>query len=414
MRRIFAFLALALALAFATPIAAHLTANSEVTVHFDEGRIRIEALMPAGDFAAAATPVVAENDAAALRWVVERVRAQSPDGEAWQIGEPTLRREMRDGSRLIVATMTFRPPAGHSARRLILDWQPIVATDRNHFALMLVGADPGGGVITYDRRLLGAVRAPTTRIAIDRGEYRQSAAFASAFRLGMHHIAEGADHLMFLLALLLPAPLLATGRRWGGPNPLRATVMALLRIVTAFTIGHSLTLIIAAAGSIRLPAAPVEFAIALSIFVSAIHAVRPIFAGREAWVAMLFGLVHGMAFATLVGDAGLGGAARVIPIIGFNLGIEVVQLVVVGAALLPMALVVAHPAYRIIRPLLAGIAGLAALGWMAERSIASEFSLVSDWADLATGHPLGIWLGAIMIAGVCRLLSHRSRGTRGE
>jgi HupE / UreJ protein len=112
--------------------------------------------------------------------------------------------------------------------------------------------------------------------------------FASIFRLGMRHIAEGTDHLLFLLALLVPAPLLALGSRWAGFAGARHSLFRILKIVTAFTIGHSVTLALAALGLVRVPSRPIEVLIAVSILVSAIHALRPLFPGREAAIAAFF------------------------------------------------------------------------------------------------------------------------------
>ena len=117
------------------------------------------------------------------------------------------------------------------------------------------------------------------------------------FRLGARHIALGTDHLLFLLALILPAPLVASGGRWGGYAGGKTAFRQIIKVVTAFTVGHSITLVFGAMGWAILPGVVVEFAIALSILVSAVHAMVPIFRGREVYIAGGFGLVHGMAFA---------------------------------------------------------------------------------------------------------------------
>lgn len=156
--------------------------------------------------------------------------------------------------------------------------------------------------------------------------WMSSAGFASIFRLGMRHIAEGTDHLLFLLVLLLPAPLLALGSRWAGFADVRQSLLRILKVVTAFTLGHSLTLAVAALGLVRVPSRPIEVLIAVSILVSGTHALRPLFPGREAAIAALFGLIHGLAFATTLADLGLGRWERVAGILGFNLGIETMQL----------------------------------------------------------------------------------------
>ena len=112
---------------------------------------------------------------------------------------------------------------------------------------------------------------------------------------------------------------------------------------------HIVNIRAAATGVLRLPQQPVEVLIAASILVSAIHAVRPIFPGRESFVAGGFGLVHGLAFATMI--AGLGAdtwqTARII--LGFNVGIELMQLGIV-VAVMPWLLAMARsPVYAFVR-----------------------------------------------------------------
>jgi hypothetical protein len=106
--------------------------------------------------------------------------------------------------------------------------------------------------------------------------------------------------------------------------------MQILRIVTAFTLAHSLTVALSGFGLVRLPSRPVEVMIAVSILVSAIHAMRPLFPGREAIIAASFGLIHGLAFASAPNELGVTGWYRLISLFGFNLGIEAMQLAVVA------------------------------------------------------------------------------------
>ena len=191
---------------------------------------------------------------------------------------------------------------------------------------------------------------------------------ASPLRLGMRHIAEGTDHLLFLFVLMLPAPLVAVGKRWGRYAGVRQGVERLLRIVTAFTVGHSVTLVAAATGLVRVPSGPVEVLIAVSILVSAVHAARPLFPGKEAFVAGGFGLVHGLAFASTIVGYGIDPLHTVLTILGFNLGIEVMQLAVLVVTvpwLLSLARTSAYGGVRLGGSVLAGVA---ALGWIGERA----------------------------------------------
>jgi hypothetical protein len=131
---------------------------------------------------------------------------------------------------------------------------------------------------------------------------------------GMHHIMIGPDHVLFLVGLLL------LGGSW----------LALVKIVTAFTVGHSLTLSLAALSIIMPSPRIIEPAIALSIvFVGADNLVRG--AGRDvrAWVALAFGLIHGFGFANVLREFGLPGQALGWSLFSFNFGVEIGQLAIV-------------------------------------------------------------------------------------
>jgi hypothetical protein len=199
------------------------------------------------------------------------------------------------------------------------------------------------------------------------GWFNKFGGFVSMFQLGMRHIAEGTDHLLFLLALLLPAPLVAMRARWAEFASVRQSVGKILRVVTAFTVGHSLTLALAGLGVVLVPSRPIEVLIAVSILVSAVHALRPIFPGREPWVAASFGLIHGLAFAATLGQLGLERWMRVANIFAFNVGIETMQLIVVAAAMPSLLLLSRTRAYSTFRIGGALFAGAASIGWIAER-----------------------------------------------
>ena len=131
---------------------------------------------------------------------------------------------------------------------------------------------------------------------------------------GTHHILIGPDHILFLIGLLL------LGGSWG----------ALVRIVTAFTIGHSITLSLAALDLVTPPPSIIEPAIALSIvFVGADNLVRGDGRDLRAWVALVFGLVHGFGFANVLREFGLPREALGWSLFSFNFGVEIGQLMVV-------------------------------------------------------------------------------------
>jgi hypothetical protein len=169
-----------------------------------------------------------------------------------------------------------------------------------------------------------------------------------------------------------------------------------LLIVTAFTAGHSLTLLLGSLGWVRLPAQPVEVLIALSILVSAAHTVRPLFPGREAWVAAGFGLVHGLAFASTLANLRLDAGPMALSILGFNLGIELMQLVVIGLTIPWLMLLSRTPAYRLVRLSGASLAALAAIAWVVERITGQPNSLTKAVEVVVSYAPYLLGLLAIL------------------
>ncbi len=150
------------------------------------------------------------------------------------------------------------------------------------------------------------------RVSLAGAEKPQGA--ASFFLLGVEHIATGYDHLLFLLALILC-----------GVN-----LVSLLKIITAFTLAHSITLGAAALDIITLPSTLVEAVIALSIAYVAFENLFPRFAVSHRWhISFLFGLVHGFGFSSVLKEIGLPKDSLIWSLLNFNLGVEAGQLVAV-------------------------------------------------------------------------------------
>jgi hypothetical protein len=153
--------------------------------------------------------------------------------------------------------------------------------------------------------------------------------FDAFFLLGMEHITFGFDHLLFLLVVLLPAVYRRDPEN--GRRPVAGWIPALLeiaKILTAFTLAHGTSLALAMTGLVVLPSRLVESAIAATIVCTAIDNVRPWLPGRRWQVAFFFGLIHGLGFAAALGPLDLPPLDLAMALLGFNLGIEAVQLLI--------------------------------------------------------------------------------------
>jgi len=180
-----------------------------------------------------------------------------------------------------------------------------------------------------DGRVVQAVARASEPLVVMQAPARPATVVTGYLKLGFEHILSGPDHLLFVLGLLLLA---------GG-------VRRVLGTITAFTVGHSITLTLAALGISNVASAPVELAIALTIYVLALELARgtqrgPTLLGRFPWaMAFAFGLLHGFGFAGALREAGLPAGDVPRALFSFNVGIELGQIafvlcmVAVGRAL---------------------------------------------------------------------------------
>ena len=193
---------------------------------------------------------------------------------------------------------------------------------------------------------------------------------------GTHHIWIGIDHILFLLALILPSVVQRREHRWVPVEGLRPALIWVAKVVTVFTVAHTITLSAAALGALSLPSRFVESIIALSIAVAAADILRPIFRRRIWWVVFVFGLFHGFGFASVLRDIGIGGEFLFLTLLGFNLGVELGQFAIVLAIFPILYLIRRLPLYsNIVLP--AGAVALIAISlyWFIERGFGIDLPL---------------------------------------
>jgi hypothetical protein len=186
---------------------------------------------------------------------------------------------------------------------------------------------------------------------------------------GIWHIWIGFDHILFLVALLLPAVLVRKENAWTPTPSLRRAAVEVLKVVTAFTLAHSITLSLAVLGFISLPSRIVESVIAASVVVAALNNLVGTVDKRRWVMAFVFGLVHGFGFASVLADLGLPQGALALALVGFNVGVEIGQLAIV-AAFLPVAFALRATSFYRVGVLRFGSLCVAALAswWFIQRA----------------------------------------------
>ena len=186
---------------------------------------------------------------------------------------------------------------------------------------------------------------------------------------GIDHILVGYDHLLFVAVLMIVAPFRrAGGVGWLPLDRFGTVLVEIIKILTAFTVAHTITLSLGVLGIIDIPSRVVDPAVAITIMLATIDNVRPILLHNRWNVAFAFGLVHGLAFATALGPMRLPPLGLMLALGGFNVGVEFGQLAL--ALLLVSVVFVIHRDrvyLQLLVPALSGTAFLLASFWFSQR-----------------------------------------------
>lgn len=311
------------------------------------------------------------NDDAAITW--DEVRARHEAIAAYALARLKLSSEgvdcpMRVTEHLIdshtdgaYAVLRLQASCAAPVATLSVDYNLLFDVDPQHKGLLKLthGASTSTAIFAPDARSQALQVAAPAR-------WRQ---FADYVKHGVWHIWIGFDHILFLVSLLLPAVLIRRDGQWQGRETLRASVIDVLKIVTAFTLAHSLTLSLAALGALSLPSRLVESLIAASVILAALNNVWPLVHRWRALVAFGFGLIHGFGFASVLADLGLAQGALVLSLVGFNVGVELGQLAIV-ALFLPLAYLLRRGVFyrRVVMAGGSALIAVIAMVWLAERA----------------------------------------------
>lgn len=341
--------------------------------------------------------VIGTTDAdAVVDYLDEHLTVTGADGTEWgeTWGEATY--ETVEGIESISVDVTL-DTGGADGSDLVLSYDGIIEADSTHDVVVVL-TDAAGDVSTA-----GIITSSEPNIAIgDATLDAVSTVPTGAFDMigyGFHHVLEGADHLLFLITLLLVAPMVAVAGRWRPREGAAGTVKDLLAVVTAFTAGHTITLIAAALGWVSFPTGPVEVLVGASIGVAGLHAIRPLVRRGEVLIAGGFGLVHGLAFAGILSDLGLSGSTSVLSLLAFNLGVELSQLAVV-ALVFPSLWMLARSSWATpVRLGGAAVALVMATAWVLDR-LGVLANPLAGVEDVVIANSWTVALGLLVLAGL--------------
>ena len=247
------------------------------------------------------------------------------------------------------------------AGQLSLQYRLLFDIDPSHRGLLTIahGKEVSSEVLTPDHATITIDAAP-----ISLGEQ-----VAQFLRFGFDHILLGYDHLLFVAVLLVTASLRRPqGNNWVPIDGLGRVLFETIRTLSAFTLAHAIVLTPAVLGLVNIPARLVEPAVALTIILAALDNIRPILPRLRWQVAFLFGLIHGLSFASALGPMRLPPLGVAIALGSFNIGVEMGQ-IALAVLLVPIAFVSRHDAIyrRVVTPVASCAAILLAGAWLLDR-----------------------------------------------
>ncbi len=219
------------------------------------------------------------------------------------------------------AVLYFNAQCSQRSAQIEVHYSLLFDVDPNHRGLINIGSNGSSHAAVFTQA------SSSQRLSLE--STQRSTQLASFVNEGIWHIWTGYDHVLFLLTLLLPAVVLYRNRRWEARESLRDSMLDIVKVITAFTLAHSLTLTLGALGWVYVPTRLVESAIALTVLFGALNILVAVVRERRWLLAFVFGLIHGLAFASVLVDLGLHGWNLLLALLGFNAGVEIGQLAIV-------------------------------------------------------------------------------------
>lgn len=227
----------------------------------------------------------------------------------------------------------------HLTDKLNVTYSAVFEKDDNHRGYLITEYNWRDGVINEEANITLDFSPSKTQDTMDLTKSSVWNGFYAMVKQGVWHIWIGLDHILFLLALILPSVVRRRKNKgdkygvfnWEPVQTFKSAFIYIVKVVTFFTIAHTITLTLASLEIVNLPSRFVESIIAFSIGLAAYHNIRPIFKMKDWIIAFIFGLFHGFGFASVLSDLGLTNEFLTLSLLGFNLGVEIGQLAIIAA-----------------------------------------------------------------------------------
>ncbi len=371
-------------LLFSVKAIPHPMPSSIVNFSFGDNEIHLKIEVPVTEFQSAikknfqgnATKIETEYKSDIANYFLQHVKIKSQQGEIQPMRFDNLQVHNTAYGfgqyQEIVVNLTCQTTPQFNNRDFILDYDAVIHQVVTHFALIKINQDFENGITPEDSVVVSTIHLdiasntikPLT-IKLEKGSTWKG--FNKMVKLGLHHIYTGLDHLLFILLLILISPLLLiNNNQWGNFSSWKFTIKRLLKIITAFTLGHCITLLIFSFFNLNGISKYIEICISLTIIATAVHCIKPYFYNKEVLITFIFGLIHGSAFGITLNEWGISKNQKLISLLGFNLGIELMQIIIVLFCI-PLIYLSKYLIYNKIRVAVASVTIFISIFWTIER-----------------------------------------------
>ncbi|MEM9056656.1 MAG: HupE/UreJ family protein [Pseudomonadota bacterium] len=251
---------------------------------------------------------------------------------------------------------------------LHLRYDVLFERDDTHRGFLVIGRNDKTGVVNTGEDTTLRFGPDSTQQSVDFTALDRAGTFFTFVKHGIWHIWIGIDHILFLVALILPAVMVRRDGQWHPVADYGPAVWNVVKVVTLFTLAHTVTLTLAALDVVSLPARVVESVIAASVIAAALNNIVPIFRGHVGWVVFGFGLFHGFGFASVLSHLITNRSNLIVDLLGFNVGVELGQIAIVLVAF-PILVALRNTVFyrRMLLPVGSAVIMLLAAGWLVER-----------------------------------------------
>jgi len=342
------------------------------------------------------------DNAEQLRSYADEHLAIGADGVDWDVTWDRVDLFREGPGELAFAVVQYTVDVvGDVPSQLDIRFDPFYEEVEGRNGLLLLTGGFEAGQFDRDKEILVTYTLDDSDQEIDLGARGQWENFTSSITLGIDHIKTGPDHILFVLALLLPSVLIFAGG-WNPVDGFGSALWRVLKIATFFTIAHSITFTLAGMGWLPTPPSKiVETIIAASIAAAALHNLKPIWPNREWSLSFAFGLFHGMGFASLVSDLDISRSSQLVSLLGRNVGIEIGQVVVILLLFPGLFLLRRTPVYKPFLSIASVVLAALAMLWSTERVFEIDLGtdgIVDAFASVPVGYYLSLGFAACAAA----------------